>query len=237
MIWQGGHPAGYIFKKGNRFSVVFQTEVFTERISVHIIGSEQEALERAEELRKRLSDEHNLTKNHWREIDTETIEMQLTQGKTVFFDKHRLGAMSGYYWSATPKGVGVWYAQASIPTGGKSRKCVRMHRLFHPEWKAVDHIDGNGLNNRDSNLRDGSGGVNDLNKRLRSNNISGENGISVRDNHLYLRWPKDGKLKSKSFNFRKYGDQEGAMKAAIEYRDTVIYPAIGCTNGKRPKII
>ncbi len=59
----------------------------------------------------------------------------------------------------------------------------RFHNLKHPEWPEVDHYskipdeNRNGLDNRDKHLRDGSGGINQGNRPLSSNNTSGVNGV------------------------------------------------------------
>lgn len=60
----------------------------------------------------------------------------------------------------------------------------KAHRLIwfmhHGEWPKhhIDHIDGNGLNNRMENLREATASQNMMNTRLRSDNTSGVKGVS-----------------------------------------------------------
>ena len=67
------------------------------------------------------------------------------------------------------------------------RTMKRFHSFKHPERPKVDHYskipeeDRNGLDNRSKHLRDGSGGVNEDNRRLDKRNTSGVNGV---DYHL-----------------------------------------------------
>jgi AP2 domain len=63
-------------------------------------------------------------------------------------------------------------------------KNVYLHKLLEPDWKFVDHSDGDGLNNCRDNLRNGAGFRNRVNTRLRSDNSSGFKGV-YRDGH---RW-------------------------------------------------
>lgn len=60
----------------------------------------------------------------------------------------------------------IWYHSHSgyaKTTNGKY-----LHRLLCPQWKCIDHIDRNPFNNRKSNLRNGSGHINILNRVNRS---------------------------------------------------------------------
>jgi hypothetical protein len=90
--------------------------------------------------------------------------------------------------------VGKWYANPSHHTfyarknfnrGGR-RWSVRMHTLI-TGWPLVDHINGNGLDNRRSNLRPADNSQNTANSRVRSDSRTGLTGVSRRRNRWAAR--------------------------------------------------
>lgn len=90
-----------------------------------------------------------------------------------------------YKWYIHPKG----YAQAWI-----DGKITLMHRMImQPGKKQVDHMDGNKLNNRRSNLRLVSQSQNIQNTPPRCNNTSGYVGVSRNGPYWQANIYKDGK--------------------------------------------
>jgi len=74
---------------------------------------------------------------------------------------------------------GIKYCLVSID--GTKYRAHRIARLLHyGEWPKhdIDHIDGDGLNNRPDNMRDVSRSINMRNQRMHSNNTSGVTGVS-----------------------------------------------------------
>ena len=102
----------------------------------------------------------------------------------------------------------------------------------------MDHRNGNGLDNRKKNLRDGSGKVNANNQALLSNNTSGTNGVHFDKTKKRWRvtWQKNGKEQRANFTIKNYGSDEKAKQKAIEYRQAMNV-ITGCTNGERKHIV
>jgi hypothetical protein len=98
--------------------------------------------------------------------------IQLTQGQFAIVDQGDLVKVAGINWTALKKGK-VWYARGSF----EGRK-VYMHRLLLEGVALVDHIDGNGLNNRKANLRPSCKQRNGLNHHGHRDNKSGYVGVS-----------------------------------------------------------
>ena len=110
----------------------------------------------------------------------------------------------------------------------------KFHRLVLTGVEKVDHRNGNGLDNRKKNLRDGSDGVNENNCSLQDNNTSGTNGVSFnkRDKTWIASYHEDGVLRNKYFSIKKYGSDEKAKQAAIEHRKDM-NGITGSMNGER----
>lgn len=99
-----------------------------------------------------------------------------------------------------------------------------------PEGFLVDHKDGNGLNNKISNLRIVPRAVNCRNAKRNSLNSSGVAGVSItkvshknyEDTVARAEWyDLEGNKKSRQFSFRKYG-KDGAIQLAAAARKTAI---------------
>lgn len=81
------------------------------------------------------------------------VEIPLSRGRVALIDESDLSVVEQYTWHATDhKHISYAACSRNRKTSGK---CLYMHRLLmNPEPdQHVDHINGNGLDNRRSNLR------------------------------------------------------------------------------------
>lgn len=88
-------------------------------------------------------------------------EISLTMGYVAIVDDIDHARLSAYKWQASKRGANI-YASTDI-----DRKKVYMHRMIlnAPADMTVDHISGNGLDNRRSNLRLATLSQNSANRR------------------------------------------------------------------------
>jgi hypothetical protein len=110
---------------------------------------------------------------------SEVREIPLSRGLVALVDEvdyERVLAVGKWY--ANPSGV-TYYARKNFWRAGRCFS-IRMHTLI-TGWSYVDHRNGNGLDNRRSNLRQASDRQNAQNRGRRSDNTSGFKGVSWDD--------------------------------------------------------
>ena len=151
-------------------------------------------------------------------------------------DEEFLDKFTERTWVADKQGTNIFYMKSNKTT--KFPVDQRFHRLVLTGVDIVDHRNGNGLDNRKKNLRDGSGGVNENNQALRNDNISGTNGVSFDETNKRWRstWKENGKRKIINFSIKKYGSDEKAKQEAINHRKAM-NEITGCLNGTRIRIV
>lgn len=123
-----------------------------------------------------------------------------------------VGAVAGYH----HKRDNYLYVKA-----GKYR--YPAHRLawflHYGKWPdgVIDHINGNGLDNRLVNIREATSGENQHNMRLNRNNTSGFKGVSY--DKLNRKWMAHVKLGGKFINLGRFTTVEEADAAARAGRE------------------
>lgn len=125
-------------------------------------------------------------------------EIPLTHGQVAIVDESDYEKLSAHKWHAfRPPHSKNWYAvreayrEGEGPTRNR-RYRSHMHRVILDvddckKHLFVDHINGNGLDNRRSNLRLVTHSQNHMNERRRSDNASGHKGVS-RASTISERW-------------------------------------------------
>ncbi len=123
----------------------------------------------------------------------ETKELHITRRNgdkyvvLLDYDLYELAVSMGA-WSIFPKPT-VVHVGKKTPRGDNPRKCFLMHRWvmgFPPSGVDVDHINGNGLDNRRCNLRLATRSQNLANAAIPRHNSSGYKGVSATRNGKWL---------------------------------------------------
>ncbi len=147
---------------------------------------------------------------------------------TVLYDAEDHDKVSNHKWRLrkdSPNRPDVFYVVATIghpdgswhtrPNGTRRKRqtTLLMHRLIMdaPKGMEVDHINGNSLDNRKSNLRICTRSQNQRNSGPLKNNTSGYKGV-VRY-HRIKKWAARIKHNSKSIHIGCYDDKEEAARA------------------------
>lgn len=138
-----------------------------------------------------------------------TKHIQLNRGHVALVDSDnydRLVAMGR--WHANPHGRTV-YARKNIRRNGRM-VTVGMHAII-TGWPYVDHVNGNGLDNRRANLRQATHGQNMGNKRIYSSNTSGFKGVGL--HRKSSKWQAIIWRDGKSHYLGRYAIPEEAARA------------------------
>ncbi len=105
------------------------------------------------------------------------IEIELTQGFVAKVDVEDYDLVSGRNWHAVKRQSGLVYAATNI-SDERGQRPLSMHRVLMPEAERVDHINGDGTDNRRANLRAATHAQNMRNRKKHKNNTSGFKGVS-----------------------------------------------------------
>lgn len=106
------------------------------------------------------------------EIKGETVIFYTSKGEKGYIDLDNIHVLEHYYWGANTQG----YLHTRI-----GKKLVRMHHALmgFPIKKVIDHINGNPLDNRLSNLRVCEQQENTWNGSISKNNTTGHSGVEL----------------------------------------------------------
>lgn len=106
-------------------------------------------------------------------------EIKLSNGDVAFIDNEDYSKVIDYRWYLKKnKGKNCRYAIAYSYKGNK-QNILRMHRIIMNASidEEIDHINGNGLDNRKENLRKVSHWQNVMNTKIGKNNTTGFKGV------------------------------------------------------------
>lgn len=108
-----------------------------------------------------------------------TVSIPLTQGKEAIIDPGDLSLVEGRKWSVASRSEthsSRYYAQGFV-----AGRVVLMHRIIldAKPGQIVDHINGDGLDNRRANLRIATPSQNNYNQSMQRHNFWGFKGVSA----------------------------------------------------------
>ena len=130
------------------------------------------------------------------------MQIKLTQGRYATVDDKDYEWVNQFKWQFDSHGYASRRDWTNWKTGGTK---IYMHRLVmkNSEEKEVDHINGDGLDCRKSNLRFVTHSQNMLNRTMKnSNNTSGVRGIHF--DKARNKWRASIKINYKSFMIGRY---------------------------------
>lgn len=117
-------------------------------------------------------------------IEGDLAYLPISQGYEAIIDAADACAVARWNWSAAVRSNSVYVVRRERLADG-SRLAVHLHRVIAqaPEGVAVDHINGNALDNRRVNLRLAYASGNQRNRSINRNNTSGFKGVSWDKQH------------------------------------------------------
>lgn len=138
----------------------------------------------------------------------------LTRGYTAVIDAVDAPLVSEFNWSIKQY-AGRCYAARSggRDEHGKMRSPISLHRTImnFPDGKSVDHVNGDGLDNRRANLRAVTHQQNMMNRGAQKNNASGLKGVTW--NRRLFKWQAGIKVDGKKHYLGSFDTAELAHDA------------------------
>jgi len=147
-------------------------------------------------------------------IEGDIAYVPLTKGHVAVIDAADVPQVEKFLWCAHVCRHAV-YALRGYEVKGKT-KLVMMHRelIGAPHGRLVDHVDGNGLNNRRANLRLASNSENTRNSKKRIDNKSGYKGVCW--DELQRKWRASIRLNGRQTYLGLYASPQEAHNAYRE---------------------
>lgn len=141
--------------------------------------------------------------------------IQLTKGYVTVVDDADVETLSAHKWRALVTTSGAVYAVSTIRLPDGREYALLMHRLLlglpYGDKREGDHRNGDGLNNRRSNLRIATHRQNSNNARLSRANASGFKGVSWSEERGC--WRAQIKRDGVRYHIGNYADPEEAHEA------------------------
>ncbi|WP_104719980.1 HNH endonuclease [Pseudomonas syringae group genomosp. 3] len=135
-------------------------------------------------------------------------------GRTALVDQEDLHHLAGSRWAVRSSGS-TGYMYRYLYDQGKYVGIEMLHRLITacPEGKVVDHINGDGMDNRRANLRICSQAENLRNRKIHSNNKCGIKGVSYDPSSSIRPWRAKINVDRRRISLGRFACVEDAQEA------------------------
>lgn len=143
-------------------------------------------------------------------------KIHLTKGQATLVDDEDYEFLNQWKWHTSYYGYANRRRHIKSTRKNQKFEMIKMHRLITecPDGMYVDHINGDRLDNRKSNLRVCTNAQNSANQRLRASNTSGYKGVVL--DKRRNRWVAQIKVNYKT---RRYGSFATPLEAAKVYNE------------------
>jgi hypothetical protein len=151
-----------------------------------------------------------IPRNLIREVSPGVFAVALTQDKVALVDQADLEVIAPHRWYAA-RDHRTFYAHTATHRADGARTTICMQSILMPDAPRVDHVNGDGLDNRRANLRSATHAENLHNCRKSSRNTSGFKGVT---------WDKGGRrwlaqivVNSRNIKIGRFADIDVAARA------------------------
>jgi hypothetical protein len=143
------------------------------------------------------------------------LNSRIWRGYGAFIDDHiyRYYDVGGYSWCPR-KDRNTFYAVASIRREDGTETTIRMHRLILPGFPEIDHVNGNGLDNRLVNLRPATHSQNNYNSPSHRGTSKYK---GVYWYKRYRKWRAKAKLNGRHYHLGYFDSEEDAARAFDDF--------------------
>jgi hypothetical protein len=146
------------------------------------------------------------------EIVGEIARVPLSQGLFAIIDAADVPLVGGYTWTATVNNRATYAVRSALKDEPRHKAKIILHRVImgNPTGLTIDHINGDGLDCRRSNLRLATVAENSRNRRISRNSSTGFKGVTLIADD---RWQARIRLNGRRYNLGCFGSPEEASAA------------------------
>lgn len=151
----------------------------------------------------------------WIEV-MKILKIRIGKDRFALVDQADYDFIKDYLWYCSANKWGAYVQGFPKGQAGNNRKRVSMHRVIlnAPKGMCVDHINGNGLDNRRGNIRLCTPAENSYNRKLQHNSTSGHRGVYW--HKASRRWRARISYARENISLGYYNNLEDAAKAYKE---------------------